>query len=581
MNTRGRRAKSRVEELDKLAQQRKEQIKKLQMQNARSQAIAQQNLSRKANKGAIWSESTKKIGRKSEFKPSVSSRRRTSIQKPALDVSKADRWTTKEVCRWLGSLGLASFADVFIDNQINGKVLLMMQQEDFDYLGVKKLGHRKILQHGIETLKNPELLSARGNRMESEMPKPRSVAPKPIQQPSPPRIPVPKNRSSKATSFSSTAPPTSNDMLTSRSQLEELPAPENSSPESKMPEKKMKHWSQIKPIAENEVEGGELPVNLADGQYDERGAHLSFLAALDNWRNGVDSDDEDAGAANDGGWVNPFAADVPPEPEEGGGALLNGDFNEEEEHLAFMEAVNAWRTKGSNADGTSEDKTKTTEGTGEGSMRRGCYSCMRTFFEEIGFSTSGLPNGSDFKDKYFCSEECFNEYKMELEKHNKTIITARSEKSPEGELTKELRDLALTKEKLQKSLQEMEEEENKLNESTEMLDPFGVTSVMASESKESNSSSIEEPPMDRPVTARVVINTEPVVTIPGQVNNSSSLANVVVPPISISTGSEAVIVNQNDVPIVTTGRRRLGNGMNVIVNNADEVDHIMQMEINF
>ena len=46
------------------------------------------------------------------------------------------------------------------------------------------------------------------------------------------------------------------------------------------------HWSHAKPISENEVSGGTVPVNLADGMYDEKRQSDSFQAAVMQWRTG-------------------------------------------------------------------------------------------------------------------------------------------------------------------------------------------------------------------------------------------------------------------------------------------------------
>ncbi|CAM9904256.1 unnamed protein product [Pylaiella littoralis] len=53
--------------------------------------------------------------------------------------------------------------------------------------------------------------------------------------------------------------------------------------------RKKLHWSAIKPLSENQMEGGinggsSPAVNLADGQYDEAAAHSSFADAVAEWR---------------------------------------------------------------------------------------------------------------------------------------------------------------------------------------------------------------------------------------------------------------------------------------------------------
>ena len=55
------------------------------------------------------------------------------------------------------------------------------------------------------------------------------------------------------------------------------------SPQKKSSARKI-HWSQAKPLAENLVSGGTVPVNLADGDYDEQRQRDSFQAAVMEWR---------------------------------------------------------------------------------------------------------------------------------------------------------------------------------------------------------------------------------------------------------------------------------------------------------
>ena len=44
------------------------------------------------------------------------------------------------------------------------------------------------------------------------------------------------------------------------------------------------HWSQAKPLSQNQVSNDDVPVNLADGHYDEAAQRAAFQAAVAEWR---------------------------------------------------------------------------------------------------------------------------------------------------------------------------------------------------------------------------------------------------------------------------------------------------------
>ena len=48
---------------------------------------------------------------------------------------------------------LIQYVSQFEENEINGPILLEISLEDLDYMGVKILGHRKVLLKGIEDLR--------------------------------------------------------------------------------------------------------------------------------------------------------------------------------------------------------------------------------------------------------------------------------------------------------------------------------------------------------------------------------------------------------------------------------------------
>ncbi len=62
-------------------------------------------------------------------------------------------WTVQDVKQWLQSVQLIQYVSQFEENEINGPILLEISLEDLDYMGVKILGHRKVLLKGIEDLR--------------------------------------------------------------------------------------------------------------------------------------------------------------------------------------------------------------------------------------------------------------------------------------------------------------------------------------------------------------------------------------------------------------------------------------------
>ena len=62
-------------------------------------------------------------------------------------------WSVADVFDWLTSAQLCEYSATFKANEINGSLLMDITLDDLDYLGVKKLGHRKIILRSIEDLR--------------------------------------------------------------------------------------------------------------------------------------------------------------------------------------------------------------------------------------------------------------------------------------------------------------------------------------------------------------------------------------------------------------------------------------------
>jgi hypothetical protein len=220
-----------------------------------------------------------------------------------------------DVMTWLNKLKMGKYAQKFAENEIKGEILTEVGLDDLDYMGIQVLAHRKVLLKGIEELKR--------GRFPNEPP----------------------------------PPPTSSSSASAQAEAKE-PEPA-----------KQKHWSDVKPISDNKVDPGVET-------YDEAAEAAAFKAAVAEWRTGGQAAASSASdttisinhkpavqTVHSGGvWNNPFAdnddedapqsdllSSAPEAPAGGGGALLNGDYDEEAEARAFKAAVSAWRNPGAAA----------------------------------------------------------------------------------------------------------------------------------------------------------------------------------------------------------------------------------------
>ena len=69
--------------------------------------------------------------------------------KPVLD------WTVEDVCKWLTGLGLASYTDVFAENEIVGSHLPDLSKDDLQELGITRVGHRLTFERSLKKLLSP------------------------------------------------------------------------------------------------------------------------------------------------------------------------------------------------------------------------------------------------------------------------------------------------------------------------------------------------------------------------------------------------------------------------------------------
>ncbi|KAF1328705.1 Sterile alpha motif, type 1, partial [Globisporangium splendens] len=197
------------------------------------------------------------------------------------------KWTTRQVLEWLTAIGFEEFQSCFEYHQITGATLLELTLDELTQIGVHKLSARNALVAQIDRIRDT-------NRAAQEHAA--SFQKQPVE------IIDPKLR----------------DMN-----------PEVPSPNSRGGI----HWSQVKPLSETTVAmgNGEVPVNLADGDFDEDASHASFMKALLDWRASDTQQLEAKTGGDDGLWVNPMMSFIQEDEEETetrGGALLEGSYDE-------------------------------------------------------------------------------------------------------------------------------------------------------------------------------------------------------------------------------------------------------------
>ena len=232
-------------------------------------------------------------------------------------------WTGREVTMWLRALKLDQYLETFARNEITGSVLLDLGQSDLDYMQIKALGHRKIIMREIERLKRGKssVDLRQGGTMDASPPK-KASSPTSRQQSqrdgrgkrlltvnnsdSTPDLSL--NGTSTSTSsntstqnngqqqqqqqrfrFAAAETDTSPQQRQRQEQLQRSKSNENrrahagskSRSPSSSPQRTVQHWSHVKPISENEITGdGTVPVNLADGDYNEARQQQAFQQAV-------------------------------------------------------------------------------------------------------------------------------------------------------------------------------------------------------------------------------------------------------------------------------------------------------------
>ncbi|KAL3656234.1 hypothetical protein V7S43_018935 [Phytophthora oleae] len=279
-----------------------------------------------------------------------------------LSPATVEQWTVPQVLEWLTVIGLEEFQSGFEFHQVTGKKLLGISPEGYEKLGVFKLSARNRLLAEVEQIRAQQVKERSETQNTNE----------------PAEIIDPKLRNAQL-------------------------VPEIPSPPSKLAAKT--HWSHVSPLSETAIASGEgqVPVNLADGEFNEDAGHASFMKALLEWR---ESDSKEVAAKSnqeEDEWVNPMFSggiDEAQGNQKTGGALLEGTYNEDDAHNSFQEALMAWRNGGSDAVTRSVEQTESGCTPGE---RKCCWQCYCVVQVE------DLVH-DDQTDKSFCGSTCQQDY---------------------------------------------------------------------------------------------------------------------------------------------------------------------------
>eukprot|EP00644_Phytophthora_capsici_P001944 jgi/Phyca11/108146/e_gw1.14.615.1 len=287
----------------------------------------------------VQQKKTTKKKNKKENTDTSGSKKPKSKKSSKLDIlspSTVEQWTVQQVLEWLRAIGLEEFQSGFEFHLVTGKKLLGMSSEGYEKLGVYKLSARNRLLAEMEQIRAQQVKEGNGLENSNE----------------PAEIIDPRLRETHLIS----------------------------SPLSKSAAKT--HWSHVTPLSDTSIASGDgqVPVNLADGEFNEDASHASFMKALLEWR---ESDSKEVSKSNQQDeWVNPMFKGGIEETQKTGGALLEGTYNEDDAHNSFQEALMAGCTPG---------------------KRRSCWQCYRVVQVE------GLVHDGQ-TDKSFCGSTCQHDY---------------------------------------------------------------------------------------------------------------------------------------------------------------------------
>lgn len=309
----------------------------------------------------------------------------------------ASEWSEDEVSQWLERIGLPQYQAMFKANAINGAALVDVDKSDLDYIGIKALGHRKMLLAGIAEIKmDQSSAAATSTETQTSTTSSAKALPKKVHW-----LDAAKKSDADPNKKSAPLPPVSNlldgdyDEARERERFRSAVMAWRNGGDSATAAA-----ADTAPAPAAKNEGGKL----LEGKYDEARERKRFEDAVMEWRNGGKA----APAEETSEWVNPFGpvpADHPP-PSEDGGKLLKGTLDEEAEQQMFKQAVLDWRK-------------------GDSGAKMSCWQCFKLF----------SPNNNVLKagDKKFCKEACHSTFvaaaKAAEKKKTEDIAAAQSPKA--------------------------------------------------------------------------------------------------------------------------------------------------------
>lgn len=264
-------------------------------------------------------------------------------------------WTNANVMEWLQAIGLEEYQGAFEFHQVTGEHLLQLQADDLATLGISRLSARNTILHEIEKMQQEKSQSPQRQQQQRSKQHPTEIIDPKLRDATP----------QKPTGV---------------------------------------HWSQLQPLADNVTTGdGQVPINLADGEFNEADSHASFMKAVLEWRasDAIAEVDEQEEQADDEMWVNPMFSGVEEKPELSageGGALLEGSYDEEREHASFLQALQAWRGS-EERPRSSRAVDQTEQGCATNNERKSCWQCYRVVVADSAVQDTQT-------QKAFCSSTC-------------------------------------------------------------------------------------------------------------------------------------------------------------------------------
>merc|ERR1719397_275437 len=76
-----------------------------------------------------------------------------SIEEESRDLEPVEQWSVEDTARWLSEVKLEQYCNAFMENDIDGKSLVELNEADLRDLGIRSLGHRKSFMRHLAVAK--------------------------------------------------------------------------------------------------------------------------------------------------------------------------------------------------------------------------------------------------------------------------------------------------------------------------------------------------------------------------------------------------------------------------------------------